>query len=89
MTTLWDENGEEVSTFQVEDEQIWMIIEQGIESTGLLVFKTEQFFFHKLVDTIRKDRLKEAVHLVMKEKKYVLREIPWEAIARRAIKGRL
>ncbi len=89
MTTLWNENGEEVSSFQVEDEQIWMIVEQGIEPTGLLIFKTEQFFIHKLADTIRKERLKEAVHLVMKEKKYVLREIPWEEIAKRAIRERL
>ena len=89
MTILWDENGEQVSTFKVENDQLWMIVEEGREPTDLHIFKTERVFFRKLVDTIRKDRLKEANTLIMKEKTFLLKQIPWEEIARRAIMERL
>ncbi|GAG99665.1 unnamed protein product [marine sediment metagenome] len=89
MTLLWNENGEQVSTFKVENDQLWMIVEKGREPTELHVFKTEQVFFRKLVDTIRKDRLNEAVLLIMKEKKFLLKQIPWEEIAFRVIRERL
>lgn len=89
MTILWDENGEQVSTFKVENDQLWMIVEQGREPTELHVFKTERVFFRKLVDTIRKDRLNEANILIMKEEKFLLKQFPWEEIARKAIRERL
>jgi len=89
LTLLWNENGEQVSTFKAVNGQIWMIVEKGREPTELHVFKTERVFFKKLVDTIRKDRLNEAVLLIMKEKKFVLKQIPWEEIALRVIRERL
>lgn len=89
MTLLWNENGEQVSTFKVENDQLWMIVEKGKKPTELHVFKTERVFFRKLVDTIRKDRLNEAVLLIMKEKKFILKQIPWEEIALRVIRERL
>lgn len=89
MTLLWNESGEQVSTFKVEDNTIWMIVEKAGGPTELHVFQTERVFFRKLVDTIRKDRLVEAVNLIMKEKKFLLKQIPWEEIALRAIRERL
>lgn len=89
MTLLYNENGEQVSTFKVEDNKIWMIVEKVGGPTELHVFNTERVFFSKLVDTIRKDRLVEANLLIMKEKKFLLKQIPWEEIAIRFIRERL
>lgn len=89
MTLLYNENGEQVSTFKVEDNKIWMIVEKVGGPTELHVFNTERVFFSKLVDTIRKDRLVEAVILIMEGDKFILKQIPWEEIAIRTIRERL
>lgn len=89
MTILYDENGEKVSHFRVEDNKIWMIVERVGGSTELHVFKTERVHFSKLVDTIRKDRLVEAVVLICESDRFLLKQIPWEEIAIRAIRERL
>ena len=89
MTVLWDEKGEQVSSFKVEDNKTWMIVERVGGSTALHVFKTERVCFSKLVDTIRKDRLVEASVLICERDKFLLKQIPWEEIAIRAIRERL
>jgi len=89
LTLLWNESGEQVSTFEWEDNKIWMIVEKGGGSKELHVFQTERVFFRKLVDTIRKDRLVEAVILISEENRFLLKHIPWEEIALRAIRERL
>jgi len=89
LTILWNENGEQVSTFKVEDNKTWMIVERVGGSTELHVFKTEQVCFSKLVDTIRRDRLVEANILFSEKDKFILKQIPWEEIAIRAIRERL
>ncbi|GAH54770.1 unnamed protein product [marine sediment metagenome] len=89
MTTMWNENGEQVSSFQAVNGKVWMIVERAGGSTALHVFKTERVFFSKLVDTIRKDRLVEANVLIMEGDRFLLKQIPWEEIAIRAIRERL
>ena len=89
MTLLWNGNGEQVSSFKWENNKIWMIVERGGGSRELHVFQTERVFFSKLVDTIRKDRLIEAVVLISEENRFLLKQIPWEEIALRAIRERL
>lgn len=89
MTLLWNENGEQVSSFQAVNGKVWMIVERVGGSTELHVIKTERVCFSKLVNTIRKDRLVEANVLIMKEDKFLLKQIPWEEIAIRAIRERL
>jgi len=89
LTLLWNESGEQVSTFKWINNKIWMIVEKGGGSKELHVFQTERVFFSKLVDTIRKDRLVEAVSFTSEGDKFLVRQIPWEEIALRVIRERL
>lgn len=89
MTVLWNERGEQVSSFKVEDNKTWMIVERVGGSTELHVFKTEEVCFSKLMNTIRKDRLVEANVLISERDKFILKQISWEEIAIRAIRGPL
>jgi len=89
LTLLWNESGEQVSTFKWINNKIWMIIEKAGGSKELHVFQTERVFFSKLVDTIRKDRLVEAVSFTFEGDKFLVRQIPWEEIALRFIRERL
>jgi len=85
-TTIWNAKGEQVSTFEIEDGTMWLIIERVGEYTVLHVFQTERVCFVKLFDTIRRDKLKEAVILRIEDKRFILEQISWEEIAKRAIR---
>lgn len=88
-TIMWDDKGEQVSTFQIENDRMWMIIENVGKYSVMNCFQTERVFFVKLIDVIRRDKLKEAVILITEDKKFLLKHVSWEEIAKRAIRERL
>lgn len=89
MTFLWNENGERVSRFKVENSKVWMILEKGGMTKELHVFKTERVFYSKLAETIRRRASIEAYTLISERDRFLLGQVPWEEIAIRAIRERL
>ena len=89
MTVFWNEKGERVSSFKSEGNKIWMIVEKDRDLVELHVIKTEDVFFSKVVETIRRGRSVDARTLTFEPKRYVLRQVPWREIAIRAIRGPL
>lgn len=84
--TLWNGAGEKVSSFEAENNRVWILINKTRKNKDLNVIQTKDVLFRMLMVEIKKGVDIEAMCLISKDDKFLLESVSWREIAIRAIR---